>query len=84
MLQSRFHVLLLHSYFIYKKNLHQNMIAHINGKVLRELRQEPITEREGALNLCMYADSTCCRMALAQNSLYGKSTPTTVQANNTY
>ena len=26
---------------------------------------------EGALNLCMYADSTC-RMALAQNSLYGK------------
>ena len=24
------------------------------------LYQEPITQREGALNLCMYADSTCC------------------------
>ena len=34
--------------------------------------QDPITQREGALNLCMYADSTCCQMALAQNSLYGK------------
>ena len=34
--------------------------------------QEPIIQREGALNLCMYADSTCCQMALAQNSLYGK------------
>ena len=58
-LHSRFHVLLLHSYFIYKKNPHHNMIVHINGKVLRELRQELIA-REGALNLCMYADSTCC------------------------
>ena len=35
-------------------------------------RQEPITQREGALNLCMYADSTCCQIALAQHSLYGK------------
>ena len=34
--------------------------------------QEPITQREGALNLCMYADSTWCQMALAQNPLYGK------------
>ena len=34
--------------------------------------QEPITQREGALNLCMYADFTCCQTALAQNSLYGK------------
>ena len=34
--------------------------------------QEPITQREGALNLCMYADSTCCQIALAQHSLYGK------------
>ena len=33
---------------------------------------EPITQREGALNLCMYADSTCCQIALAQHSLYGK------------
>ena len=36
------------------------------------LVQEPITQREGALNFCMYADSTCCLIALAQNSLYGK------------
>ena len=37
-----------------------------------EYNQEPITQREGALNLCMYADSTCCQIALAQHSLYGK------------
>ena len=35
-------------------------------------KQEPIAQREGALNLCRYADSTCCQMALAQHSLYGK------------
>ena len=34
--------------------------------------QEPITQREGALNLCMYVDSTCCLIALVQNSLYSK------------
>ena len=37
-----------------------------------QLIQEPITQREGALNLCMYVDSTCCRIALVQHSLYGK------------
>ena len=35
------------------------------------VNQEPIPQREGALNLCRYANSTCCQMALAQHLLYG-------------
>ena len=47
--------------------------AHSYWRLFCEIvKQEPITQREGALNFCMYADSTCCRKALDHRSLYGK------------
>ena len=53
-------------------NLEIEMMTDLYNRCVSSysLYQEPITQREGALNLCMYADSTCCQIALAQHSLH--------------
>ena len=59
--------------YLYCSLIYVYIYIYISLQKLRGyFNQEPITQREGALNLCMYADSTCCQIALAQHSLYGK------------